>query len=92
MKPVSPAATYAALLPDLIQAAREVGYALAPHGRRAGRLASTYLSSSATSAAVAVGSWYAQSLLLRSACQAHIGLAQLRPEPLIMISWSSRWW
>jgi voltage-gated potassium channel Kch len=32
MKPVSPAATYAALLPDLIQAAREVGYALAPHG------------------------------------------------------------
>lgn len=32
MKPVSPAATYAALLPDLVRAAREVGYALAPHG------------------------------------------------------------
>lgn len=32
MKDVSPAATYAALLPDLVQAAREVGYALAPHG------------------------------------------------------------
>lgn len=32
MKPVSPAATYAALLPELVQAAREVGYALAPHG------------------------------------------------------------
>lgn len=32
MKDVSPAATYAALLPDLTAAAREVGYALAPHG------------------------------------------------------------
>lgn len=35
MKPVSPAAAYAALLPDLVAAAREVGYALAPHGSMA---------------------------------------------------------
>lgn len=32
MKDVSPAAAYAALLPDLVRAARDVGYALAPHG------------------------------------------------------------
>lgn len=32
MKDVSPAATYACLLPDLVAAARDVGYALAPHG------------------------------------------------------------
>lgn len=32
MKDVSPAAAYAALLPDLVRAAREVGYAIAPHG------------------------------------------------------------
>lgn len=35
MKPVSPAASYAALLPDLVEAARELGYALAPHGSMA---------------------------------------------------------
>jgi hypothetical protein len=32
MKPVSPAATYVAMIPPLTEAAREVGYALAVHG------------------------------------------------------------
>jgi hypothetical protein len=32
VKDVSPAATYATLLPELVKAARELGYALAPHG------------------------------------------------------------
>jgi hypothetical protein len=32
MKDVSPAAIYAALLPDLVKAARDVGYALSVHG------------------------------------------------------------
>lgn len=32
MKPVSPAAAYAALIPVLVEAAREAGYALAVHG------------------------------------------------------------
>lgn len=32
MKPVSPAATYLAMIPPLTEAAREVGYALAVHG------------------------------------------------------------
>lgn len=32
MKNVSPAATYAALLPDLVQAGRDCGYVVAPHG------------------------------------------------------------
>ena len=35
MKPVSPAAAYASMLPVLTEAAREVGYALAPHGSMA---------------------------------------------------------
>lgn len=35
MKPVSPAATYASFLPHLQEAARSVGYALAPHGSMA---------------------------------------------------------
>jgi hypothetical protein len=32
VKDISPAATYAALLPDLVQAGRDCGYAIAPHG------------------------------------------------------------
>lgn len=32
MKDVSPAATYAALMPDIVQAGRDCGYAIAPHG------------------------------------------------------------
>jgi len=32
MKDVSPAATYAALLPDVVKAGRDCGYAVAPHG------------------------------------------------------------
>ena len=32
MKDVSPAATYAALLPDVVKAGRDCGYAIAPHG------------------------------------------------------------
>jgi hypothetical protein len=35
MKDVSPAAIYASLLPDLIQAGRDCGYAVAPHGSMA---------------------------------------------------------
>lgn len=35
MKPVSRAATYAMLLPELIAAGRDVGYAVAPHGSMA---------------------------------------------------------
>jgi len=35
MKDVSPAATYASLLPDLVQAGRDCGYAIAPHGSMA---------------------------------------------------------
>lgn len=35
MKPVSPVSAYAALLPDLVAAGREVGYAIAPHGSMA---------------------------------------------------------
>lgn len=32
MKPVSPAAAYAALIPTIVEAGRECGYAIAPHG------------------------------------------------------------
>lgn len=35
MKDVSPAATYASLLPDLVQAGRDCGYAVAIHGSMA---------------------------------------------------------
>jgi hypothetical protein len=35
MKDVSPAATYAALLPDIVKAGRDCGYAIAPHGSMA---------------------------------------------------------
>jgi len=35
MKDVSPAATYASLIPVLVQAGRDCGYAVAPHGSMA---------------------------------------------------------
>lgn len=35
MRDVSPAATYASMLPDIVKAGRDCGYAIAPHGSMA---------------------------------------------------------